>query len=400
MRKFSKTKKIKKTKRIKKQKRNKKIIKTRKFIRIGGGIVEDMFTTGYKRDALKVYSAPTSTTLMKKSNPITELKPIRVNTIDGDAIYCVKIEGCDYYFFGQHMKYVIIGDTKQIFKLDEGAPDLQDDMIAHLKDINFTKLTAGNKYDYYLKIRELVSKNILYFSHGKCHAPNFNLDAAKEKLIDLNKSLQDRCSNLSLYIDYIYNHPDDSTLELFKTKLLRDSADPSYLVLCLYEGKHCISSITIIYKSNEELDLASYTNKKNENKKYNILLRSVLIIISKLLSSDFLRIKTYALNLTSAYIFIKHFGAILDEDDENTTKFLEFSNENDMPFNDPKTNLYNLLYLAYYNVKYLNLIIIVELSDDNIENAENKFDEILHKIVCEHKSCLLGTMNKCLHFLQ
>jgi hypothetical protein len=273
-------------------------------------------------------------------------------------------------------------------------------MITDIKDINFTKLTAGNKYDYHLKIRDLASKNILYFSHGKCHALNFNLDAAREKLKDLNKSLQDRCSNLSLYIDYIYNHPYDSTLELFKTKLLRDSADPSYLVLCLYEGKHCISSITIIYKSNEELDIASYTNEKNENKKYNILLSCTLILISKLLSNDFLRIKTSALSLTSAYIFIKHFGAILDEDDKNTTRFLEFSKMSFKEIIDPKIDLYKLLHSAYYNVKYLNLIIIVELSDENIQNAENKFDEILDKIVCEHKSCLLGTMEKCLHFLK
>ena len=346
--------KFKKTKRIK-QKGLKKNKKTRKFIRIGGEICAFV------------------------RNMLPKLKPIKVNTINGDAIYRVNIKGRNYYFFGQHKKYVIIGNTKQIFKLDERADDLPKETIDKIKAINFVELAKTGEYYFKRKIEELAHKDdILYFRHEESPIINFDLDAAKRKLIELNKTLRMKCSNLSLYIDYVYNHREDSTLEL-----PGDLDSPHLLVLCLYKDNHCISSITITLQKATELSIESNTHHEQKNKKYNILLRCTLIIISKLLSKDIQRITSIAINPISAYILITYFGGTL-KNNNSKTKFLDFSIENNMPFDDNNTGLKlkELLNLYYQKGKFGGLFIFVELSDKNIENAKQKFNEILERIQC------------------
>lgn len=351
MRKLKKAKRI-KTKRIKKK-------KTRKFIKIGGEICAFV------------------------RNMLPELKPIKVKTINDDAIYSVNIKGRDYYFFGKHKKHVIIGNTKQIFKLDERADDLPKETIDKIKAIDFKALTENAKTwegskDFDKTIKELATNNILYFRHEESPIINFDLDAAKRKLIELNNTLRMKCSNLSLYIDYVYNHREDSTLELFG-----ELDSPYLLVLCLYKDNHCISSITITFKGGTELSIASNTRHEHKNKKYNVLLRCTLIIISKLLSKDIQRITSIAINPISAYILITYFGGTLKNNDL-TTKFLDFSKENNMPFdaNNTGLKLKKLLTLYHQKGKFSGLFIFVELSDKNITNAKQKFNEILERIQC------------------
>jgi len=427
MRKFSKTKKIKKTKRIKKT----KIIKTRKFIRITGG------TNEYVKDVVKANDSPTAST------SITKPEPIKVNTINGSPIYKVIIKGCNHYFYGHKKKYVIIGHTNEIFKLDESAEDLPMEIVEKITDIiktqklkefeldstefepdstGFEPASTQFEPDYYYvdmdivdEIEEfLIRHNILYLTRHKCHPTELNLTEAKAKLMQLNKALQQKCSNLRLSIDYIYNHEENSLLEYYGHRVpptataALDMAD--HLLLCLYINYHCVSSI-VIEIDGVKLTLASKTHKNYEGKKYNILLRSVLIIISNLLSPNIEGIISIAENPKSAYILMHHFGGELLKDDDSfflkysghsryNNNFLKLSQIFNMPLYKPNTNYIELLklYDRYYG--YKPLTINVELSEDNIKNAEKKFVEILDKIDCSEKLCLLGTMKKCLHFLQ
>ena len=388
--------KLKKTKRIKKQNR---IKKTRKLIRIGGGIGDffrNLFTKSPAKQAHEARDSPVATTLMKGAEPvpfpapITELQPIKVNTINGDAIYRVKLEGRDYYFFGRNMQYVVMDNIKQIFKLDEDAPDLQKETIDNITEINFAKLTRNamlswkHEVEFISKRRYLAEYNILYFNHTECHTIPFNLDAAKKRLIELNTSLQQKCSNLSLCIDYVYNHKEDSTLELYKIHEGGMLADPYDLVLCLYEGKHCISSITIKFVD-AKLIIDSYTYYKNKNKKYNILLRCTLILISTLLSPVITHISSFAINPVSAYILITYLGGTLDANDEWNSEFFEFLKKQNVNFDVLKTDptqLRQLLDLAVKQKPYWSLVILVELSEKNITNTQEQFNKILDRIVC------------------
>lgn len=374
MRNFLKTKGLKKQKKFKK---TKKLKKTKKIKKMSGG------NNYYLRKVLNNITSRFS----KKSEPIT--KPIKVNNINGKSIYGITIEGCQYYFFGNNKKYVLvpIRDKNYIYKLDNDIQELPEDndAIKMIKKINFEEkkedIVDWQEWSNFMET--LAKKNILYFEPDECPPANLNLENAQTKLIELNAELQQKCSNLSLYLDYVYNHKTDSTLELFGSL---NSDGPYLLVLCLYNDNHCISSITITIDG-IELSIDSRTHTDYESRKYNILLRSVIIIISKYLSSDIKYIKSVAINPASAYILMQYLGGKLFKYDGinlgyYNRKFFDFSETNGMPLYQPDTD-YKILFELYKNDLYkkqeqfVGLIIAVELNDENIQNAYNKFHDLL-----------------------
>ena len=195
--------------------------------------------------------------------------------------------------------------------------------------------------------------------------------------------MKKKCSNLSLTLDYVYNLDDSSTLDLFTPFNDQLSKGPYSLVLCLYYGKsHCVSSITIEINgvngvNGKELSIDSKTNDDYQNRKYNILLRSIIIIISNYLSKDIKYIKSIAINPSSAYILMQHFGGELfyDGDDSGNVQFLEFSEKKGMSLYNPDTEYKKLFEL--YEDEYSALTIKVELNPENIQKAYQKFDDLL-----------------------
>ena len=269
---------------------------------------------------------------------------------------------------------------------------------------------------YSIKYKSLL-KDITYYILIVINVPptELNLTEAKVKLTQLNKALQRECSNLRLSIDYIYNHEENSSLEYYGLSEAPTGTVggemAEHLVLCLYIDNHCVSSI-IIEIDGVKLMLASKTHKNYEGKKYNILLHGVLIIISNLLSPDIEGIISIAENPISAYILMRHFGGELLVDDdivflkyrglsEYNNNFLELAKLQNIPLYKPNTNYIQLLksYDRVYGFMQQPLTITVKLNNKNIQTAEKKFNELLDKIDCSDKFCLLGTMKKCLHFL-
>lgn len=370
MRNFLKTKGLKNKKKLKKTKRNKKTNrtkKTRKFIKMSGGVLAEILNyirTGFFKE------------------PNTE--PIKINTINGDSIYSITIEGLKYYFFGQHKKYVlvIIDDTNfNIYKLENDIEEVPNDT-----KMQITRLINNPFGIECPEGMELLNKNkILYFKHhldfkGLGLTTDLNLNDAQEKLRELNNLLQTKkCSNLSLRLDYVYNHNNNSTLELFTF------GDIYSLVLCLYIENHCISSITITIKKNgEELSIDTKTHDKYINRKYNILLCSILIIISPYLSHDIRYIKIIAINPASGYIMMQYFRGELviyeNDSEDSNTQLLNLARENDIELYTPSTNYKNLfeLYKSKYGETSLHRFVIeVKLTPDNKQNAYNKFNDLL-----------------------
>jgi hypothetical protein len=313
--------------------------------------------------------------------PEPNTEPIKVNTINGDSIYHINIEGCDYYFFGNNKRYVLvlIGNKSYIYKLDKDTPDLSED----IRETNFVEIKElGVNWEQ--TIEALDRKNVLYFQHGRCSTANLNLNKAKEKLSELNKSLQKKCSNLSLSLDYVYNHTTGSTLELYHSFNHPSSDGPYSLVLCLYKGNHCISSITInIKKGGKALSIDSRTHGSYIKKKYNTLLRSIIIIISEHISKDLKYIISIATNPDSAYMMMQYFGGKLfnpygDNLGRHESEFLNFSEKKGMPLYKSDTN-YKELFKLYKN-KFYMLIIAVEVNPENIEKANTKFNDLVSGI--------------------
>jgi Mor family transcriptional regulator len=414
MRNFLKTKGLKNKKKLKKTKRNKKTNrtkktkktkKTRKFIKMSGGVIREALTYIMSRFSKESEPKPEpKPEPIVEPEPIPELivepihepiiepvpeqvveptpeptpEPIKVNTINGDPIYRINIEGCDYYFFGNNNRYVLvlIGDKSYIYKLDKDTPDLPE----RFRKTNFVE---KKKLNVEYLINTLAKYNVFYFEHGKCPTANLILKDAQKKLSELNDSLQTKCSNLSLHLDYVYKHKTDSTLELYDDLKKNYSVGPYLLVLCLYYDNHCISSITI--KINGiELSIDSRTHTDYERRKYNILLCSIIIILSKHISKDIKYIISIAINQVSAYIMMQYFGGKLhynpydDGENENEREFLKFSEEKGMPLHAPNTNYKRLFDL--YTDKFKKLTIAVTVNPENIEKADTKFNDLVRGI--------------------
>ena len=422
MRNFLKTKGLKNKKNLKKTKRNKKtnrtkktkrIKKTRKFIKMSGGTnnyLPKVFNSSRFRFSKKSVPEPTQEPAPAPAQapaqepapapaqepapaPTTEpaQEPIKVNTINGDSIYRINIEGCDYYFFRNTNRYVLvlIGDKSYIYKLDKDIPDLPEDMVEMVAKVAIRMFQATNfvekkkiTVEWQALIDTLAKYNVFYFQHGKCPTANLNLNKAKDKLSELNKSLQDKCSNLSLYLDYVYHHKTDSTLELYDDLNTKYSVGLYLLVLCLYYDNHCISSITIKIDG-RELFIDSRTHKPYENKKYNILLRSIIIILSEHISKDIKYIISFAINQGSAYMMMQYFGGKLynpygDNLGIFESEFLNFSETMGMPLYEPDTD-YKKLFESYKD-KLISLTIAVEVNPENIEKADTKFNDLVRGI--------------------
>jgi hypothetical protein len=404
MRNFLKTKGLKNKKKLKKTKRNKKTNrtkktkktkKTRKFIKMSGGVLTEALNYITSRFSTKSEPEPEpkpepirqptpqptpepEPEPIRQPTPQPTPEPIKVNTINGDSIYRINIEGCDYYFFGNNNRYVLVlvGDKSYIYKLDKDIPDLPE-MFRETNFVEKKKL----KVEWQNLIDTLAKYNVFYFEHGKCPTANLNLNDAQKKLIELNNSLQAKCSNLSLYLDYVYNHKTDSTLELYEDLNKKYSVGPYLLVLCLYNDNHCISSITIKIDG-IELFIDSRTHTDYERRKYNILLRSIIIILSEHISKDIKYIISYAINQGSAYMMMKYFGGKLYNhpynDGENEREFLNFSEEMGMPLHAPDTNYKNLFDLYKDKFKMFKMLIIaVKVNPENILKAYTKFNDLV-----------------------
>jgi len=135
-------------------------------------------------------------------------------------------------------------------------------------------------------------------------------------LNSLNDLLLDKCSNL---LELEIGPYDD-----FKTRknvsLYPDEHPKTVLCLNLRKStsKHCISSISCkIDDEDQSIEILSKTHEKHEGKKYNLLLRSAIILLAKYVKTGdgkpITKIVSRAINPISAFSMIKYFNAQNDD---------------------------------------------------------------------------------------
>jgi hypothetical protein len=302
----------------------------------------------------------------------------KFNTINNIPIYHIIINGSKY-FFNVEIKYkyiiILLNDNKYyILKVNESSIDLT---IRDIIDI-YNILTQGVNI---FKIRQnlRISYNILYFNYSGFQV-FLILDNAKEKLLELNKKLIKKCGDvLSLELDYVYNmHPPNNIMHTFGMVV------PKSLVLCLNHSDGCISSITISIKD-DKISIDSETAEKFQFKKYNKLLRCIVIIISKLISPEATELVSSAINPISAYLMINTFNGFISQSGEENDMFFTFlKTKNIDDIYSLKENMISIFkQYAEANNNTFMLTIQVDLTHENIELAEyNKFDTILTELLC------------------
>lgn len=189
-----------------------------------------------------------------------------------------------------------------------------------------------------------------------------DLQPAKHIIAQLNGELQKTCPDFYLNIDYITSFPQDSTASLYSDVILNSYFQPP-LVLCLFTGNDCVSSLTLKVRESE-LTIDSRTNERYEGRKFNTLLRAVAIMISKSLNAGAERLVSSALNIVSTILMIKRFNAVSEGGDlsKDTPKIDKIIND-------------------YYEHRG-GMETHVELNEENIANATTVFHETITRMNC------------------
>ena len=189
----------------------------------------------------------------------------------------------------------------------------------------------------------------------------------------LNTSLKDKCDNLSLSLNYIYN---------MNGSVVSYSSDIAILVLCLnHPTEGCISSVEVVIIDVDDLNISSKTKGMFEGKKYNKLLRAALIIIAPLLNCRTLT--SNAINPISTWLLMNSFNATTT--DEEVIEFLHEKGvlESDEPDQIiTKDILTKELIQEYHSIMDENdegeIFLNIDLTNpENIQKAQDVFNELI-----------------------
>ena len=201
-------------------------------------------------------------------------------------------------------------------------------------------------------------------SSHRCN-PLLDLSNAQSIVHQLNAALQPTCPGFHLHIDYITSFPRDSSVSLY-TDLFTNSYFQPQIVLCLFTGNDCVSSI-IIKVNKSEISIDSKTNELYENRKFNTLLRAVAIIVSTSLDERAVRLVSSASNVKSALLMIKRFNAVPRNGD--------ISSKTVIPEKLDKV-------IKEYFAHMGGMETCVELNEENIANATTVFHKTIERMNC------------------
>lgn len=198
--------------------------------------------------------------------------------------------------------------------------------------------------------------------------PKYDLTSAKRKVAELNEIL--RCNDLHLSIGYLDTLDAREIYSLNSTSI---HAMTNYVYLCLLDGaRDCVSSIEIVsgeeYHQYSSLYINSYTKETRQRQNLNKLLRAAAIILSKYIKPNATELKSEAINPISAYSLIKYFGARPD------TEALEDAEPGDITYDQIKD------LFEEDEVEYIDCI--VDLTEQNIDNANRVFEETARSVPC------------------
>ena len=232
-----------------------------------------------------------------------------------------------------------------------------------IEDILKSTFTIGRKI---INIKLDVKNITLVRFNNITNMSNIDLSEAQREIVKLNIQLQSKCKNLEIKFDFMYN--------LTNSVDSWASGDYNILTLCLYNDANCISSIQLLHPLNDisNVSVLSKTSPEYEGKKYNKILRAILIIISKFIKyngiSEIIKtIHSSATNPISAWLFINSFNAQTHDE-----KFNEF-------IKDKVLSLDLIKEYFKINPEFSKLDTYIEVNNINIAKANQIFNLLLNE---------------------
>ena len=219
----------------------------------------------------------------KKKDVSMKLKTV----INGESLYQLYFNDCMYYISTNELYVGIIIDGKMhIFNTSQNSDEIPENLIQSLQfmnDANFNmsflttariKLNKANgdraKRKQYIEQLNEIS-NFKYYLALLCQ-DILDLESVQWEIERLNYVFMRSNPSLKLKMDYVFNFERGSEITSY-------SSGSGILLLCLMDNNNCISSLLIDINKNE-LVINSKTNSSYVGRKYNKLLRAVIIMIA------------------------------------------------------------------------------------------------------------------------
>jgi hypothetical protein len=270
-------------------------------------------------------------------------------------------------------EYIVDDTCKKYFKFDVAVK-----YLAYIKDEQIYVLMLSNDLIDEPSTTSIDRSSILKLDYDIDKHPCaniINLELAKQQIALINSYL--RSKNIEISLDYIYDMPDYTEINYFGANS-REAG--STLLLCINCNKNCVASVIITYDyTSNNIYLDAFTNSQFEGRNMNAVLRSVLIIISKMLFRDAISLVSVAANPVSAHIMLKYFNATMIHEPRYS---IEDRIDQSSKFEDIKSVV----------DRYDGIEVAVLLNEENISNAENKLYEFITrgKISCDDSTNARG----------
>lgn len=320
----------------------------------------------------------------KKENFDIKLKHI----VDENLIFQIKLDKC-YIYFNSFYQYIGIfyKNKIHIFNLESGDDNIPDEIAYKIKGLEpefkkyvaeYLKLTDSSVWP--LKLLEIKNKigntidNFEFITNLNC-IDFINLDKAISTIDKLNLKLHKYCINKeknTISLNTIFNIENPNyILKEFDTSKIETAVGvsfPNQLLLCYFNKNNCISQIQLTIENNDNiyetvLAIDSNTKTAYEGLKINRLLRAIAIIIAKDIDNKIQAIRSNAVNPISLYLLAKYYNAKVYN---STTNDLEKEFDSQTTYKQADE----------YIKKNRGAIVYVELTPENIDNAEILFDDL------------------------
>jgi hypothetical protein len=237
-----------------------------------------------------------------------------------------------------------------------------------MRTLCLQKLLGRSKTLKKLPKNELLVKNIVLLQH--C-SPDFDLTDAQQILGGLNEILQRKCGDLFLKFAPFYEFTEPLTRFNEHSYLCIGGNFYETFILALCRSTPeatCISTIELLLRPAGEIAILSRTIPAEEGKKYNKMLRFVLMMIATHIPGIH-SIRSVAIHPVSAWLLWKYFHARVDDEDP-FHNFLR--NKNVVP-----ENLTMELLQQYISEKKQPIHLTVDISEKNASSSYEEFQKLV-----------------------